>query len=197
MKKTIFLFSALLCMALTGCKNDDEQDYLDYLASLNQPTPDNPAGDETEGKITLNELDGNAKFIELYNTGDEAADISGYSLYKDESKTIYVAPAGTTVPAKGFLVLEGNAIDYTAGFTSGLSADKATIVTLLDADGNLLDTFCNPPLDPSGTWQDAGLYSGKTGKRSFSRYTDGTGDWYISESTPGMANVQGDTKITW
>lgn len=187
-----------LALAATGCKNDDEQDYLDYLASLQQPTPDNPDDPSTDtGKVTLNELDGNAKFIELYNSGDEPMDITGYSLYKDDVKTIYVAPEGTTIPAKGFLVLEGNAVDYTTGFTSGLSADKATIVQLLDAEGTIIDTFCNLPLDPTGTWQDVGTYSGKSGKRSFSRYPDGSGDWFVSESTSGMANIQGDTKIIW
>lgn len=197
MKRLLYIVLSAGLVILSACKNDSEQYYLDYLASTQQPTPDSPGTPEQDTGVFLNELDGNSKFIEFYNTDDKDADISGYSLFKDEEKTIYIAPAGTVVPAKGFFVIEGNAVDYAGGFTSGLSADKATKIELLDSNGKSIDTFCNPPTDSSGTWQDPGTYSGKSGKRSFSRYVDGTGDWYISEATPGAANIQGDTKITW
>lgn len=193
---------ALLAISviLPGCKNDDEQDYLDYLASQRQPEPDEPDGPdlpEVKSGVYLNELDGNAKTIEFYNTGDKDADISGYTLVKDDEKTIYVAPEGTVVAAQGFLVINGNAEDYEGGFTSGLSADKATRIEMFDKAGKILDIFCNPPADPAGTWQDPGTYSGKTGKRSFSRFPDGTGDWYVAEATPQKPNSKGDIQIKW
>lgn len=200
MSKLIYIALLAGLLVLPGCKNDDEQDYLDYLASQRQPkpdTPDIPDVPEEKAGVYLNELDGNAKSIEFYNVGDKDADISGYTLVKDDEKTIYVAPEGTVVPAKGFFVISGNAEDYAAGFTSGLSADKATKIELFDPEGNILDSFCNIPADPAGTWQDPGTYSGKTGKRSFSRFPDGTGDWYVADATPMRPNNKGDIQIKW
>lgn len=197
MGKLIYIALLAGLFMLPGCKNDDEQDYLDYLASQQQPQPDTPDAPEVIAGVYLNELDGNTKSIEFHNVGDKDADISGYTLVKDDEKTIYVAPEGTIVAAKGFFVINGNAEDYAAGFTSGLSADKATKIELLDPEGNTLDTFCNLPADPAGTWQDPGTYSGKTGKRSFSRYPDGTGDWYVVEATPMRPNNKGDIRINW
>lgn len=193
------MVTALALLAVTGCKNDSEQDYLDYLDSLNQPKPGNGDGAQggNAGTVVLNELDGNEKFIELFNPGSEAVDISGFSLKKDDNKTVYVAPEGTVVDSGAFLVLEGNSSDYSTGFTSGLSADKALKIELFDREGNLLDVFCNPPADPSGTWQDPGTYSGKQGKRSYSRYPDGIGGWFVSESTAGLPNIQGSESIRW
>lgn len=197
MKKLLYMALLTGVAMLPGCKNDDEQDYLDYLASQQQPNPDTPETPEESKGVFLNELDGNSKFIEFYNTGAVDADISGYTLVKDDEKTIYVAPQGTVIPAKGFFVIEGNATDYAGGFTSGLSADKATKIELMDANGKSLDVFCNPPADPDGTWQDPGTYSGKTGKRSFSRFPDGTGDWYIADATSMKPNHKGDLQIKW
>lgn len=191
----------LLATTLYACKDDKEKDYLDYLAALNNPaviSPDSTSQDTLSvNPVRLNELDGNAKFIELYNTDAQPFDITGYTLRKDETKVVYVAPQGTVIPPKGYLSLPGNALDYSAGFTSGLSADKACKVELFDPEGKLLDTFCNPPLDSAGTWQDSATYNAKTAKQSFSRYPDGFGQWYMSESTPGTANMQGEIKILW
>lgn len=197
MQKLIYVSLLAGVIMLPGCKNDKEQDYLDYLASLQQPEPDNPDTPQPDAGVFLNELDGNSKCIEFYNTGDRDADISGYMLVKDDEKTIYVAPLGTVVPAKGFLTINGNAADYAGGFTSGLSADKSTKIELLDAGGKSLDLFCNLPADPSGTWQDPGTYSGKTGKQSFSRFPDGTGCWYVADPTPMQPNDKGNIQIKW
>lgn len=83
MRKVFYMALSAAVALLPGCKNDDEQDYLDYLASQQRPEPDTP---ETDAGVFLNELDGNSKSIEFYNTGDTDADISGYTLIKDEGK---------------------------------------------------------------------------------------------------------------
>lgn len=201
MIKLIYFVLLSGLVILPGCKTDNEQDYLDYLASQHQPNPDTPDAPDTPDVSTsgvfLNELDGNSKSIEFYNTGNTDTDISGYTLIKDDEKTIYIAPEGTVIPSKGFYVISGNASDYGQGFTSGLSADKATKIELLDSDGESIDMFCNLPSDPGGTWQDSGTYSGKSGKRSFSRFPDGTGNWYVSDATLSYPNKKGDLQIMW
>lgn len=52
--------------------------------------------------------DASVDFIELYNATDAAFDISGFEIYDDteSDEKKYVVPAGTTVPAKGFLTFD-------------------------------------------------------------------------------------------
>lgn len=205
MKPLFTTLLAALVLLACGCKNDSEDDYVAFLrAQTDKPQTDEGTADthrsdsagtsapSGQRAIRLNELDGNAKFIELYNLSDAAVDIAGMGLVKDEQKTVYIAPRGTVIAPRAFLVLHGNAEDYGHGFTSGLSADKATRIDLLDSAGTLIDTFANPPSDPTGTWQDKGLWSGKAGQRSFSRFPDGTGGWHLAASTPEGANGDGD-----
>ena len=48
-------------------------------------------------------------WIELYNSATQQKDVSGYKIYdsggKDGSKPKMTLPAGTTIPALGFLVV--------------------------------------------------------------------------------------------
>lgn len=180
-----------------GCKDDSLDDYFDYLDSLENESGSTESGRNDIARLSLNELDGNAKFIELYNGNDAELNISGVQLRKDDAKIIYEAPAGTVIAPHGFMVLSGNATDFTEGFTSGLSADKAVMIQMLDPDGNEIDVFKNLPSDPAGAWNDPGTYSCKPGKGSFSRFPDGTGKWYVGESTPLTANSQGNIEIKW
>ena len=73
-------------------------------------------------------------WVELYNRGDQTADISGWMfLDNDDTHTHYVFPSGTTIAPGAFLV-----IDVTA-FIFGLGgADSAR---LFDVDMNLIDSF--------------------------------------------------------
>ena len=204
MKKVFYIALCLSVLIMAGCKNDSEQDYLEYLESLNSnsgggsnSSDENPDNTSGLALLAINELNGNEKFIELYNGNETELDITGIQLRKDDSKIIYQAPSGTVIPPKGFLVLNGNATDYSEGFTSGLSADKATMIQLLDMDGHEMDIFKNVPADPSGQWNDPGTYTCKPGKGSFSRYPDGNGKWYVGESTPFSANEKGNIEIKW
>ena len=54
----------------------------------------------------MNELNGNdPKYIEWYNGTGSELDITGVKIKKDDSKIVYIAPAGTKIPSHGFLVL--------------------------------------------------------------------------------------------
>lgn len=200
-RKILYCAIILMSLVMTGCKDDKEQDYLDYLASLEKPsepsTPDQPGSSDPLSFLAINELNGNTKFIELYNGSEEDLDITGIKLRKDESKIIYEAPKGTKIPSKGFLVLFGNAADFSEGFTSGLSSDKATMIQLLDKNDKELDVFKNLPENEGEVWNSPGRYSCKPGQGSFSRFPDGTGKWYVGESTEGFTNVKGNIEINW
>lgn len=173
----------------------------------NTGTPDSgqtPGGDpDTDySVIKLNELNGNDKFIELFNTSDNDIDIAGMSFTKDDEDT-FTAPEGTVIPAGGFLTVWSEKADGDHGliFSFGLSADKSVKIELFSPDGKSVDVFKNLSKSLGETWgEDDGKYDSKD-KGSFARETDGTGDWYIMEATEGGSNAGAakveDGKITW
>lgn len=161
--------------------------------------PETPSGYET---IRLNELNGNDKFIELYNLSDEDVDIAGMYFTKDDEDT-FTAPEGTVVPAGGFLTVWSEKADgdHDLIFEFGLSADKSVKIELFAPDGTSLDVFKNLSVALGETWgEDDGKYDSKD-LGSFARETDGTGDWYIMDATEGRTNEDAgkinDEKIEW
>lgn len=154
-------------------------------------TPPVPGVDYTV--VKLNELNGNDKFIELYNTSDKEIDISGMSIRKDAEKINYVAPQGKKIAARGFLLLPttDDAEDFSIGFTGGLSADKSVQIELLSPAGEPVDVFRNLSESKGMSWGEKdGKYDGKSPKkRSFGRDVDGTGHWYVMDATQGASNA--------
>lgn len=169
--------------------------------------PEVPEGEDYSG-LKLNELNGNDKFIELYNASDAEIDLSGCHIVKDAGKTIYTAD-GVKISAGGFLTIWSEDVkdDVPADaqiFSSGLSADKSVKIELFDPEGKSLDVFENLSVALGETWgEDDGKYNSKDKKTkpSFARDTDGTGDWYIMMQTQGKSNAGADKvsdeKIEW
>jgi hypothetical protein len=64
-----------------------------------------PRVEKNEG-LFINELSAASgeDWIELYNSEEKDLDLTGYRIYDDQTKK-YELPMGTTIPAKGFLVL--------------------------------------------------------------------------------------------
>ena len=97
--------------------------------------------------VKINEVESNGDvtdWVELYNTGTSAVDISGW-VFSDNSASTYVIPSGTSVPAGGFYVLDGNAFVF--GLGSGDTAE------LFEPDGvTLVDTFTWPTGHATITW---------------------------------------------
>ena len=181
-----------------------------------EPTPgesNGGSGEETGGyeSIRLNELNGNDKFIELYNASDADVDISGMYFVKDDETedSRFTAAAGTVIHANGFLTVwseKSDMAENTANpdfpiFEFGLSADKSVKIELFAPDGTSVDIFKNLSVALGETWgEDDGKYDSKD-KGSFAREADGTGDWYIMTSTEGGSNASAekveDQKIEW
>lgn len=178
----------------------------------NSGTPDSIPGDNTGENpsdadytgLKLNELNGNDKFIELYNTSNEEIDIAGVRITKDDDDE-YTIPDGTKIAARGFITVwskKANDIPSDAlVFEFGLSADKSVKIELLSPDGASLDVFKNLSVSLGEYWgEDDGKYNSKD-MGSFARETDGIGDWYIMSATRGATNAGAEkadgTKIEW
>lgn len=144
--------------------------------------------------LRLNELNGNDKFIEIYNASGEDIPLSGICIWKDSEKSVWNAPQ-LTLKAGGYLllysedvVLPGEAMegyDEALVFGSGLSAKKNVRIELRDPKGNDIDDF-NCTKHPGGEVEG-----------SYGRNADG--GWYIQTTpTPGSANVDGtDSVESW
>lgn len=148
------------------------------------PTPEEP--DYTN--LVLNELNGDTKFIEIYNKGNVDLSLEGMYIMKDDyvAGATWTADASVVAPAGGYVLLysEDVTLDHpevpeTLMFHSGLSAKKTVRITLFMPDGTVRDEYTR------GTeW---GLTISNVAPQSFARTPDG-GDWKLADPTPGEAN---------
>ncbi|MEE4177714.1 MAG: lamin tail domain-containing protein [Bacteroides sp.] len=131
--------------------------------------------------IVMNETysrgdDVNPDWIEIYNTSSGDIDISGYKIYDsggfEGTKPKKEFPAGSLVPANGFLVIVVDDEDD-SGFGLGSGGDA---VWLEDTGGNVIDFVIIPALETT---------------QSFGRFEDGAHNWEILNTvTNGSANSQ-------
>lgn len=119
-------------------------DPLDISVVIRTNEPPGPSSRRTPLAITeimyhpTNRPDGrNLEFIELYNSGLWAEDLTGYRLGGDIS---YTFPPGTTIPARGYLVVAANPADVQAVY--GLN--------------NVLGPFTRDGADPANVLRNGG-----------------------------------------
>lgn len=137
-------------------------------------------------KVVLNELDGNNKFIELYNAGNADADLSGWQMFKDgETDAKWIGPDKFILKAGEFFALNcvKKSTEYATDFGAGFSAAKNVQIILLDKDGKEVDRFERGT--ETGGWGNIELPSKE---ESFSRVPDGTGPFVYAASTKGAKN---------
>ncbi|MCQ2173683.1 MAG: lamin tail domain-containing protein [Bacteroidales bacterium] len=143
-----------------------------------------------DGIVVLNEINGNDKYIELFNTGTMGSiSLAGYTLYKDGGdEAIWTGGSGSRIIAgKQIVIYSNSASDIPDGapvFTSGISAKKSVLIVLKDPDGNVADTFQRG--QEGAGWGETKLPENTDA--SFSRVPDGTGDWAYAAPTCGAAN---------
>lgn len=117
-------------------------------------------------EIYINEIFCHEDKIELYNAEKKAVDLTGYYFTKDDEK-YWAIPAGTTIPAKGYLVINAGQSDCTLGPTWGISGDKGFELKL--SNGKKVDK-----IDNTG---DGKLIVGET--ETMGRRTNGADEWVV------------------
>ena len=150
-----------------------------------EPVP--PTPDYTN--IVLNELNGDTKFIEIYNKGDLALPLEGMYICKDGgTDPTWTADATVVAPAHGYVLLYSEDVqidhpDYSESliFHSGLSGKKTVRIALYMSDGTERDVY------ERGTTGEWGQTITNVGKKSFARTPDG-GAWKLADATPNAAN---------
>lgn len=113
-------------------------------------------------------------WIELYNPTATPIDLTGYGLTDDlTDASKWVIPAGTSIPANGYLLI------WADDANSGLHTNFK-----LSSSGEAVGLFA-----PDGTPVDAVIYETQQTDVSFGRLSDGQDVWrYLNNPTPGSAN---------
>ena len=154
-------------------------------------TPEPPTPEEPDySNIVLNELNGDAKFIEIYNKGNLELSLAGMYIMKDDyvDGAKWTADATMVIPAHGYVLLYSNNVQADHPelgpeyfFDGGLSAKKTIRITLFMPDGTERDVFTR---GSTGEW---GQTISDVAPKSYARIPDG-GDWKLAAPTPGEAN---------
>ena len=126
------LTAAFALVLLASCATKDNATGPEALTRRSAVIPVGAAA------IKVNEVESNGgtpgDWVEFYNTSAAEVDLSGFMFRDNDNTRQYVLPAGTKVPANGFLVLE----EAQFGFGLG-AADQAR---LFGADGTtLVDSY--------------------------------------------------------
>lgn len=180
MKKIFVLLICATSLLNISCVKDDVYDNPPFINGGDNAT-DAPFG---HSGLVLNELNGNDKFIELYNKSNEAISLNGVYLEKD-GKNVWEA-GDITLEAGAYLLLYSEDViatehpEYEGSglvFASGLSAKKAVRVQLFTPTGVSIDDFNLVNYSTSAP-------------ASYSRCPDGIGLWTYTQATPGAANAQ-------
>ena len=203
------IFSILLAAALlmTACGDHElEIDLTPPDQGEEQPTPNpepepEPTPEPKAGAVLFNEVNADAKYIELYNPAEGDIDLSGYKIFKNNEgylqnsdKTAdFVIAEGTILKAGGFAVLgcKGNKITHSAldlGVSAtGVSGAKSLLLELVDKTGKRVDYFVNSGFEKPravDAWDDTPEHSFEVA----ARYPDAT-KWYTAAvPTPGASN---------
>ncbi|MBN2668009.1 MAG: lamin tail domain-containing protein [Bacteroidales bacterium] len=158
----LVLIALLASLTIISCVKDE----------LYEDKTDNPIIQASD--VVINEVlsTGDPDYLELYNSSDATIDLTGYAV-ADNSET-YVLPSGTTIDAKGYLVIECD--DTNEGLHSNFKISSGgETLSLFDASNKLIDQVEVPSLAD---------YSGLT----YARIPDGSDVWEISNDTKGAAN---------
>lgn len=118
-------------------------------------------------------------WIELYNSADAPADLTDFSLTPDSTEPRrFVFPAGSVVPAHGFLMIECEGRLPASATNTGFD---------LAGDGGAVFLFDR--LSRGGGLLDSVHYGLQVTDFSVGRVPDGTGDWQLNLPTAGDTNA--------
>lgn len=127
-------------------------------------------------EMELNPPEGGAEWVELYNSGNDSVDISGWTVTITDGSWVGkfpAVPAGTIIAANGFYVLNG---------PSSWNHDNGGFATLFNAAGE--------KVDETATRQDTLGNDFTYGRHPDGHDTNSDGDWGLGYATKGKSNVR-------
>lgn len=153
------------------------------------------------GAVVINEVNTDAKYIELYNPTDYACDLSGMRIRKNnegyllsaDKSTDFVIAEGATLPAHGFAVIgckgqDPASLGLKLGVSAtGISGSKSLLLELVDGTGKRLDYFVNSAFESPRAvdgWDDQVEHTFDVA----ARIGDGESWQVVTTPTPGRSN---------
>ena len=117
-------------------------------------------------------------WIELHNTSTVDVNLSDWSLTQTlTSPRLYIFPAGTVIPASGYLLIYCDQLTNAPGLHANFRLSRS---------GETVGLY-GPP-SSSGTLQDVVSFGLQVSDASVSRIPDGAFNWRLTRPTPGAAN---------
>ena len=154
----------------------------------------NPVATLHHGRLILNEVSGNNKFVEIFNPTAFPVSLDGVKLQRNGGASEWVGTAADLIPAGAYRLFLFNAytpedlaenpafVGWTVG--SGISSGQILKVAIVDPSGTEVSTFIRGDVPLPAWGATAGVTQNLTD--TYSRMSDGT--WAFAAPTPGAAN---------
>jgi hypothetical protein len=148
------------------------------------PVVVDPTVDYTQ--LVINEVDGNTKFVEIYNKGAVTISLHGVKLLKDDDGTVWVGGETATIAAGGYYAVgtagdaKTNILCNEQSLTKGISTKKTLRFQLFSPDDVQLDEFVR-----GNSW---GENASDQAPNSFARVPNGTGSFVLATPTCNTVN---------
>ncbi len=143
--------------------------------------------------LVINEVDGNGKFVEIYNTSSNTIPLEGVVLVKNGASAWWIGTDGASIAPGGRYTVKnggtvGEGVDDATG-ASGISPKKTVQFELkTPAQDVTLDTFARVASGDTGLDLSCTPNYGDAPAYSFSRCPDGTGAFGLAAPSCGAAN---------
>jgi len=143
--------------------------------------------------LVLNEISGEHKFVEIYNSGDEDISLAGVRLQRNNGQSQWVGGTTDVIPAGAYRLFLFNSftegLDNNPAYTgwtvsSGISDQQILKVAIVDPAGEPVSVFIRGEA-PLPDWGTGGAERERN--YSYSRMSDGA--WAYAEPTPGAENA--------
>lgn len=138
-----------------------------------------------DGSIVINEVDSQpADWVEFYNPGTVAFDISGYEIRDNSDDHRWRFLPGTSIAPGEYLVIDEGSIGLVDGaetaFRDPIGIGSADRIRLFDTNGTLVDD--------TKPWNGHAAIDGDAAAATRARCPDGVGDFVLAYATPGETN---------
>jgi hypothetical protein len=142
--------------------------------------------------LVLNEISGNNKYVEIYNSGATDICLTGVKLDRNNGGSSWTGGAGDAIPAGEYRIFLFNSytpadlstnpayVGWTVG--SGISSGQTLRIALIAPDNSIIDLFIRG--DGTGTGSSTGVT--QDSNNTYSRTSDDT--WAYAVATPGAEN---------
>ena len=145
--------------------------------------PDEP------GSILINEVDSQpSDWIEFVNPGDEALDISGFEVRDNSDDHQWRFPAGSSIAAGEFLVVEADTVGLVFDGTAWVSGSFTGAIGIGGGDRIRLYDTTGTMIDDTGAWTEHAAIDGDAAAATLARCPDGVGEFRLAFITKGASN---------